>query len=459
MGFRWTRPRDMDVISFIDRARTLVDVLKAPAGFGRKPPKQWAFQIEFTMVDNQLTAEEVAANAVAAALNQPPPHPLQHDNFHVQGWLKLVDKQIPAVLARNAFHAQFPGMHLFKAESDTIADYCRKADTRYYGYWDSAGTTPEIVAAQRAIIDRSVQLIANPRPFQKFILDSLKPDPDDRVINVLYDPVGGAGKSTFATALTDTDDTVFVLDHGHARHVGALVMSAPPKRTYIFDLSRSKPGEVAVTDIYNTIEQLKNGRVVQQFGTVAQRRQATAHIWVFTNFIPPFSAVSADRWRVYRIIDYLQFDIAPMSAAECTEFRRNTQIKELKDQLAAAEKDAEVDALKAKVKATRKAAAAAALAKLNDSPPVPDVAVDVKAPAPPPPPPPPAIAALFVPPPPVAHVLPVYAEAAAAAAVEAEPESDHDSNPRPRKRVRRARRLTPQKKKKSRYIDDEAGED
>ena len=72
----------------------------------------------------------------------------------------------------------------------------------------------------------------------------------------------------------------------------------PPRSCYIFDLTRAKPDDNSFSDLFNTIEQIKNGRIVNHKYQVKKRMQLPALVIVFSNQMPApevLSLLSKDR--------------------------------------------------------------------------------------------------------------------------------------------------------------------
>lgn len=363
MVFRWSlwdaapgRPPPPSVDEFVGYSEKLIAVLKPQC-------KRWAFQIEKTEVSASPSPPAAGAVSPGPAGALPPSEPPGvRQNWHYQGYVFLKVKRRPSAFAKD-LHSTFHGFHADVSQDSANAfanawAYVHKPESRVHGPWDSDGLNPVSAARAEALSARRLAVLSTPRPFQKFIMDHITQEPDGRSINILYDPVGCSGKSALALALElKSPNDVAVLGHGHGRHLTDLLFSHKDRRCYIFDLTRAKPADIHRDDLYSVIEQCCcNGKILKQFGSTGAHRQSPSHAWVFTNTLPNLSAASTDRWKIFRIVDFLQYDIAPMSTDEVAAARLAVTLKELDAAEAGADQWAAIEYRKLRVAKKRKAA-------------------------------------------------------------------------------------------------------
>lgn len=130
------------------------------------------------------------------------------------------------------------------------------------------------------------------KPWQTDIVSIISQPPHDRAVYWYYDTIGGAGKSTF---------TKYLL-----KHHGALCISTTAKdrviRAYdhqpvvILDLTREEGQQGAIN--YSVLEMLKNGFGFNTMYEPGQKCWQVPHVFVFSNFPPDQTKLSADRWRI-----------------------------------------------------------------------------------------------------------------------------------------------------------------
>jgi len=136
---------------------------------------------------------------------------------------------------------------------------------------------------------------------------------DSRACHVIVDPQGNNWKSTVGEYLTvhEMADLISVAGMSVKQIIEAAAASfiANPKlRGYIFDMERANKNNDEV--IFSAIERIKSGiirderfgdrpRVIMEFRPV---------IWVFMNRTPEAGVLSKDRWRLWTINDYGEFN-------------------------------------------------------------------------------------------------------------------------------------------------------
>ena len=105
--------------------------------------------------------------------------------------------------------------------------------------------------------------------------------------DVLYfvDEVGCSGKSCFCK-FCEFNGMAGVFSYGTSKDLLSEISLEPPKSTYIVDLTRAKPEENSFADLMHTLEQLKNGRIVNHKYRVKKRLQLPSLVLIFANEFP-----------------------------------------------------------------------------------------------------------------------------------------------------------------------------
>lgn len=241
----------------------------------------------------------------------------QHEyatRHHYQGYIHLTKRKARASTFQALMYTQFFGIQV-RAASEAgraaLSQYCMKADTRVAGPWHSQQPVILTTAEKKELC-----LIDEQRfhPWQHELKQKITEEKlDTPLINVLIEPTGGAGKSAFGK---------FMHANGYATYVPGIQKAADlaflcykkEGTCYIFDVFRSKPAEVSNTDVYSVIEGLRAGSFTTSKYTPDIACRKPSLVWVFTNRAPPLHALSAHRWKCWRIDG--QQHLVPISLKE-----------------------------------------------------------------------------------------------------------------------------------------------
>jgi len=175
----------------------------------------------------------------------------------------------------------FKNVHLEPAINwKALVNYSIKQDTRIGGPWDHKSVW--------------VSVIEKLNWWQSAVEETLLSKPDFRTIYWLWDSKGNIGKSSFSKyAAVKLGATV--LNNGSFSDLAFAIPENP--KIIIFDLPRTIEGRVN----YTAIESLKNGMIFS--GKYESRTKIfnAPHIFVFANFPPDISSMSADRWNIIEL--------------------------------------------------------------------------------------------------------------------------------------------------------------
>lgn len=130
-------------------------------------------------------------------------------------------------------------------------------------------------------------------PWQTQVLQEIQEQPHPRRITWCWEPVGGAGKSVFATFLSDHHNAL-VLEGGKKADIAYIIAKTQPlPKIIIFDIPRST---VDTADhLYSCMEAIKNRRLTSTKYESRVIRLPPTHLLVFSNFPPDPSKLSRDR--------------------------------------------------------------------------------------------------------------------------------------------------------------------
>lgn len=122
-----------------------------------------------------------------------------------------------------------------------------------------------------------------------------------RKIHVIIDPAGGAGKGFIRKFLEYKGIAKCIPHVTEAKHVSAWAF-AWPKQAYVLDIPRDRrvhgKRKLEVnTELWAAVEMLKDGRAVEtRYKPQDLQLAFSPHIWILTNEVPPWHALSEDRW-------------------------------------------------------------------------------------------------------------------------------------------------------------------
>lgn len=216
---------------------------------------------------------------------------------HFQGRISLFKKRRLHEI-RPLLQEIFPKISLrptVKEETKLFYEgYSQKCDTRLEGPFRDDDPEP-------AYIPRQIREITTLRAWQASIIELSKVW-DTRTIHVIYDPVGNNGKSILTTymGVHQLARTLpFVNDY---KDIMRMVMDMPTSPAYIIDMPRAINKE-KLFQMYAGIETVKSGYAYDDRYSFKDKYFDCPQIFVFTNTIPDYSLLSADRWKVWTIED------------------------------------------------------------------------------------------------------------------------------------------------------------
>ena len=228
------------------------------------------------------------------------------DRIHYQGRGVLHKKKRQSELVKLLNEGELKGMEVSASSLPSLQKevfYCMKADTRIEGPWTDKDAPPQYIPRQfRGLLDKLF-------PFQREILDSRNTF-CDRGVNFLYDPTGNSGKSTIACLAQLHYKGIDLPPIGDAKELTQVVcdiLMAKDERNpqLIFvDLPRGLAQDPKrLSPFMIAVEQIKKGHVCDVRNRYREWWFDSPQVWLFSNYLPDFDMMSADRWRFYTIID------------------------------------------------------------------------------------------------------------------------------------------------------------
>lgn len=215
-------------------------------------------------------------------------------NYHLQGFISTILKVRPSILHKKANDSEFAGTYIEpSACKDSVMAYSMKNTTRIDGPW----TDQDDVVKYNGN-DLPSELLS----WQKSLENYIEGPVDDRKIIWIWDPEGASGKSKFCK-LMDYKNNTITIGYSDSKDAMYVVSKNPGKRCYFFDLTRTKPKMFSNADIYSSLEMVKNGHFLNVKYESNIVIMDVPHVCVFSNNLPNLSAISMDRWSVYRLMN------------------------------------------------------------------------------------------------------------------------------------------------------------
>lgn len=216
-------------------------------------------------------------------------------NIHLQAFARS-DEKVRASTIRKALIKKFPGKSVHVAPASAagvraLKKYCMKVETRVLGPW---ADKEQYMGADLIKKDEMVG-------FQKWICKLLPTKPSRRLTYWFYCPEGGSGKSAIGKYLAYHHD-VPMFTFAKAWDLLKLVSMEPNRKMYIINLSKTKPAEVSMDDMYNVLESIKDRNFCSYKGTDVKRvLMNPPHLIVFANCAPKKEAMTQKRLKTFKI--------------------------------------------------------------------------------------------------------------------------------------------------------------
>jgi len=256
---------------------SIMDFFESDVGCGN-----WAFQLE--------KGEQAGRLHYQCAINT-------KKKRSKTGLLKEFGAFYDRLLGNEAFQKALESNTTLQDMKDNSAfDYSTKTKTRVRGPW-----TRNLYYYDGSDLPLEEDL----HDWQQFVLLSLENCRSaGRVVNWVYDKVGGAGKSTIMKYLDwKHPRDVTRIPFGNATQMRTVVIKRGVRKLYVFDIPRTRGVYDEMADVYAVIEEVKNGNVQSSmYGDPDLKLlMYPPVVWVFSNSLPKFKALSRDRWRIFTI--------------------------------------------------------------------------------------------------------------------------------------------------------------
>lgn len=200
---------------------------------------------------------------------------------HYQGYISLIKKARITELKKlihNDIHFEES-----RGNEQQNAEYCSKSEGRIEGPW-----------AYNIKVKKPLRVIENLYPWQQYIVDMVRKEPDDRSIVWIYEPTGGMGKTQLCKYL--------------AHHYGAIPLRGKSNDIlhcvaeyesdiYMYNIPRTMEDYVP----YESIELIKDMLFMSGKYESKPVNRNSPHVLVFSNFPPDTTKLSKDRWVIINL--------------------------------------------------------------------------------------------------------------------------------------------------------------
>lgn len=211
--------------------------------------------------------------------------------LHYQGRFSLkVKRRIPE-LVKVLKSKGCEGMHLSLTSNENRTNdfYVSKEETRVAGPF----TESNYVYIPRDI--RNLKLYA----WQEDLKELLK-EYNTRQIDIIYDPIGNNGKTTFTRYMSIHEGASMLPFCNDYRDVMRIGYDVGPRTIYLVDLPRALD-KTKMRQFTGAIETLKSGYAFDDRNHFKDRHFDRPRIAVFTNVMPDLSYLSADMWHFWQV--------------------------------------------------------------------------------------------------------------------------------------------------------------
>lgn len=215
---------------------------------------------------------------------------------HIQGYLNLIKKMRLTAIKKtfgSAIHWE-----TMKGTKEQASKYCVKLDSKDPHVKDPFCFGMDIPTPKAIYVNEIA--IKDFYPWQKKVLEMMVLKPDNRTINVVYDPAGCAGKTILCKAALDFNG--FTCGGGSAKDIACFVALLSEKHnlneitTFFFNFARDQEKIP-----YKSIEAVKDGLVFSPKYESCTIRFNNPHIWLMTNNLLDWSKLTNDRWKIWAI--------------------------------------------------------------------------------------------------------------------------------------------------------------
>lgn len=240
--------------------------------------------------------------------------------LHYQGHVKLAQK-IRTLQWAKEMRDIMPGVHVSPDSTRGSKDaefYCMKKDeTHVAGPWYDPHFTPPYQGEDLLQLN---QFYLWQQKVFNLIQGEIHPDK----ITWICQEEGGAGKSSFVKHMVYHGKALY-MTLCKSSDLTNFVYKMDSSRCYLIDVARTKGADQNMDDLYNAIEQLKNGLIFNSKYETGYKIMKKPHVVVFSNEMPDLTKLSSYKWNVHRIIGH---DIPTIAITEPSSTEQELSVEE-----------------------------------------------------------------------------------------------------------------------------------
>ena len=217
------------------------------------------------------------------------------DKLHYQGRLSLKLKKRESELikqAKNEFGWKSFHISITSTENRDNHFYVCKDDTRIDGPYTDENDI---------YIPLDVLEMTTLRPWQDKLMKELDKY-DKRAVDVIFDPVGNNGKSSFTRYMMLHKDAELLPFCNDYKDIMRMAYDVGPKKVYMIDMPRAISKD-KLFQFFSGIETLKSGYAYDDRHRFQKRLFDRPRICIFTNSEPDNTLLSKDMWQMWQIED------------------------------------------------------------------------------------------------------------------------------------------------------------
>jgi len=223
------------------------------------------------------------------------------DNWHYQGYLRTTKRQRPTAVGASLGKV-FPGIWVTAGVDGALAalrKYCMKRDETYRaGPWGDQPIQDPVDEYKGEDLPKVLW------KWEEQILATLAwPNPDNRTINWVFEPVGTKGKSVFCKWAVFHKKAFWISVAKASDIANVIIERGHGDRVYFMDIPRQTSKCIDHSETYQILEQIKNGMLFCGKYHGGHLQFYSPHVWVFSNYLPKFECLSKDRLKVWTIGD------------------------------------------------------------------------------------------------------------------------------------------------------------
>lgn len=263
--------------------------------------KFWDFTAPAMMFENELELMEICEKHCTEYVFQRESG--EEGYVHYQGRMEMKNRmRLDTLKKRFGKEVHFSPTSR-KCQHDYM--YVTKSKTRVAGPWGcvTAEACVEMPVKGTETVrppPRDVAEMKELRPWQQSIVD-MAGIYDMRVVDVIIDKKGGIGKTCLRRYMAYKGLALYIPPRNDFRDIARMVMARPIAKCYIIDMPRAL-SKSELAEFYSGIEYLKGGDAYDDRYKFRSSMFDPPRVVIFTNQHPVMDMLSADRWRLHKVV-------------------------------------------------------------------------------------------------------------------------------------------------------------